>query len=89
MTAALVKQANRFSETVVEGEVILLSLDDGSFFSLTGTAATIWPLIDGTRGRDALLDELACIYDGPAAVIAGELDQFLAQLRAAGFVTLG
>lgn len=89
MTAALVKQWNRFSETVVEGEVILLNLDDGAFFSLSGTAATIWPMIDGTRNRDALLTDLGGIYDAPVASIAGELDQFLAQLQEAGFVAPG
>lgn len=89
MTAALVKQWNRFSETVVEGEVILLNLDDGAFFSLSGTAATIWPMIDGTRNRDALLTDLGAIYDAPVASIAGELDQFLAQLQEAGFVAPG
>lgn len=89
MTAALVKQWNRFSETVVEGEVILLNLDDGAFFSLSGTAATIWPMIDGTRNRDALLTDLRAIYDAPVASIAGELDQFLAQLQEAGFVAPG
>ena len=89
MTAALVKQWNRFSETVVEGEVILLNLDDGAFFSLSGTAATIWPMIDGTRDRDDLLTDLRAIYDASVASIAGELDQFLAQLQEAGFVAPG
>ena len=88
MKAVLVKQWNRFSETAVDGEVILLNLDDGSFFSLSGTAATIWPMIDGTRDRDDLLAELGEVYDAPAAVIARELDAFLAQLSVAGFVAL-
>jgi len=85
---SLVKQLNRFSETTVEGEVILLNLDDGAFFSLSGTAATIWPMIDGTRDREDLLAELGEVYDAPVPVIARELDAFLAQLGAAGFVTL-
>jgi len=85
---SLVKQLNRFSETTVEGEVILLNLDDGAFFSLSGTAATIWPMIDGTRDREDLLAELGEVYDAPVPVIARELDAFLAQLSAAGFVAL-
>ena len=88
MKTSLVKQLSRFSETTVEGEVILLNLDDGAFFSLSGTAATIWPMIDGRRDRDDLLAELREVYDAPAPVIARELDAFLAQLSAAGFVAL-
>lgn len=88
MKAVLVKQWSRFSETAVDGEVILLNLDDGAFFSLSETAATIWPMIDGTRDRDDLLAELSGLYDAPVPVMTKELDEFLAQLKAAGFVAL-
>lgn len=89
MTAKLVKQRGRFSETVVDGEVVLLNLDDGTFFSLTGTAAAIWALIDGERNRDTMLAELAASYEAEIETIAPQLDAFVTQLQVAGFVTLG
>lgn len=89
MTARLVKQRDRFSETMVDGEVVLLNLDDGTFFSLTGTAAAIWALIDGERNRDAMLAELAAGYEAEVETIAPQLDAFVTQLKVAGFVTLG
>lgn len=89
MTARLVKQRDRFSETMVDGEVVLLNLDDGTFFSLTGTAAAIWALIDGERNRDAMLAELAVGYEAEVETIAPQLDAFVTQLKVAGFVTLG
>lgn len=88
MTARLVKQRERFSETVVDGEVVLLNLDDGTFFSLTGTAAAIWALIDGERNRDSMLAELAASFEAEVETIAPQLDQFITQLQVAGFVTL-
>ena len=89
MTARLVKQRDRFSETMVDGEVVLLNLDDGTFFSLTGTAAAIWALIDGERNRDTMLAELATGYEAEVETIAPQLDAFVTQLKVAGFVTLG
>lgn len=86
MTARLMKQQGRFSETEVDGEVILLHLDDGTFFSLTETAAAIWALIDGKRNRAAIQAELAKMYDADDVTIAAQLGGFIAQLQAAGFV---
>ncbi len=86
MTQLLVKNHAAFSETAIDGEVVLLNLKDGTFFSLTGTAAMIWPLLDGTRSRAALLTELAQAHDAAASEIASDLDAFLTQLGVAGFL---
>lgn len=86
MTGMLVKNPEAFSETAIDGEVVLLNLRDGTFFSLTGIAALIWPLLDGTRSRAALLDELARTHGEAEAVIAPDLDVFLNQLAKAGFI---
>jgi hypothetical protein len=86
MTQPLTKRLAAFSETAIDGEVVLLNLQDGTFFSLTGTAALIWPLIDGSRDRAALLAELALTYGTESAAIAPDVDAFLAQLAEAGFL---
>lgn len=86
MTALLVKNQAGFSETAIDGEVVLLNLKNGNFFSLTGTAALIWPLIDGTRSRAASLTDLAQAHGEIESVIAPDLDAFLAQLAEAGFL---
>ena len=86
MTARLTKQQGRFSETEVDGEVILLHLDDGTFFSLTETAAAIWALIDGKRNRAAIQAELAKMYDADDVTIAAQLGGFIVKLQAAGVV---
>lgn len=87
MSGVWQKQNGRSSETAIDGEVVLLNLDDGNFFSLTGTAAAIWPLIDGKRDRDAILAELAMAYDEATDAIGPDVEAFLDQLERAGFVT--
>jgi pyrroloquinoline quinone biosynthesis protein D len=82
----LSKQSDRFSETDVDAEIVIMRLDNGEFFSLSGTAAAIWRLIDGTRDRAALLAALADDFDGDETSIAADVDDFLAELREMGLL---
>ena len=86
MPGPLRKADDRFSQTEIDGEVVVMDLDNGNFFSLTGTAAAIWQLIDGTRDRAALLAELAEHYGRTVDELAEETDAFLAQLSNAGLI---
>ena len=89
MSIKLAKANERFSQTEIDDEVVVMSLESGDFFSLTGTARAIWMLIDGTRSRAALLTELAAQFDVQEPALAGDLDAFLAQLGAAGLLEAG
>ncbi len=89
MTQLLTKQSDRFSETAIDDEVVVMSLESGDFFSLTGTARAIWRLIDGTRDRAALLSELAQQHDCQVTEIADDVDAFLDQLNQAGLLAAG
>lgn len=86
MTRPLEKRVAAFSETMIDGEIVLLNLADGTFFSLTGTAAAIWPLIDGQTGRNGLVATLAQRFEADASQIGRDVDLFLEQLRQAGFL---
>lgn len=89
MTSAIAKRADRFSETEIDGEVVIMQIDNGDFFSLTDSAVEIWKRIDGTRDRDAIVSALAGEFDAPAADIARDVDAFLSQLRDAGLLADG
>lgn len=84
----LVKRAERFSETDIDDEVVVMRLDNGDFFSLAGTAAATWRLIDGGRDRDALLAALAEQFEVAEVDIAADLDEFLAELREMGLLAV-
>ncbi|MEZ5743138.1 MAG: PqqD family protein [Sphingomonadaceae bacterium] len=77
---------DKFSETRIDDEYVVMLLDTGEFLSLAGTAGAIWSLIDGTRGRDAILAALSDEYDAPEEAIAADLDEFLATLRGNGLL---
>ena len=82
----LAKQSDRFTETDIDDEIVVMRLDTGEFFSLAGTGAAAWRLIDGTRDRSALITALATEFDGVEAEIAADIDEFLAQLKDLGLV---
>jgi len=82
----VIKLSERFTEAAIDDEIVVMRIDTGEFFSLTGTAATTWRLIDGNRNRDALLAALADEYSTDEAAIAADVDEFLAHLRETGLL---
>lgn len=89
MSSALVKRADRFVETEIDGEMVVMELETGDFFSLSGSALSIWQLIDGTRDRASLAAAVAAEYQLTESQLAGEIDAFVADLQAAKLVEGG
>ena len=82
----LVKAAGRFTETTIDDEIVVMSLDSGDFFSLTGTARAIWLALDDQPDRAGLLTTLAAEFGAEPNELAGDVNAFLAQLAAAGLL---
>ncbi len=80
------KRLGAFTETTIDDETVVMSLESGDFFSLAGTAGAIWGMIDGVRDRDSLCAALAAAYAADPAEIAADLDAFLAELADAGLI---
>ena len=80
------KASDRFSETTIDDEIVVMNLESGDFFSLTGTARDIWLLIDGRRDEGALVAALAADYGVDEATIGLDVADFLTQLEAAGLL---
>ena len=75
-------------EAEVDGERILLSPKDFSYFGLVGTGAPVWDLIDGERSVDLIVTELEAKFDAPDGQIRTETDEFIDALAAAGLIDL-
>lgn len=79
------KTEGRFVETMIDDEAVVMDLDSGNFFSMTGTALAIWQLIDGNRDRDAIVAALTERY-GQTAELQCEVESFLDDLAKTGFI---
>jgi hypothetical protein len=86
---AITKCFERFTEAGMGDEVLLMRNDNGEFFSLPQTAATIWRLIDGERDRAALVAAAAREHGVADADIQADVDEFLAELRELGLIADG
>lgn len=82
----LVKCADRFIETEIDGEAVLMDLDSGDFFALAGSALAVWQKIDGPVSRDAIVAALAAEYGAEPDKIGGDVDHFLSDLKQLGFL---
>jgi hypothetical protein len=83
---AITKLSERFTEADIDQEIVIMRLDSGEFFSLSGTAAAIWRLIDGQRDRAELIATAAREFAPGERDIAADVDEFLAQLRETGLL---
>jgi hypothetical protein len=63
----------------LEGEAVLVHLGTGTYFSLGGSAAEIWPLVVAGAGRDEILAEAVRRFDGERGTIEQEVGDLLGQ----------
>ena len=80
------KRADQFSQSTIEDEIVVMNLETGTFFSFSGTARSIWELLDCHSEQKSLLTQLAREYNQDETTIAAELDEFVAALEQAGLV---
>jgi hypothetical protein len=69
----------------VDGEVIAIDLDNGSYYSLAGSGPVIWGLLAGGASEAELRDALAARF-GESEAIAGDVSALLEQLRENGLI---
>ena len=86
MTTPLAKAEGAYTQTTIDDEVVVMSLDSGEFFSLTGTARAVWEHIDGRRDSAEIADLLAAEFALPVDRVRPDVAAFAQQLLAAGLV---
>ncbi len=76
-----------------DGEIIIIPSHSGVsgeeqlLFTLTGTSALIWSLLDGTNTVQQMIDQVARRYDAPADQISLDVVAFLQELATGKMIT--
>ena len=65
----------------VEGQTILLRVDDGGYYAIDEVGAAIWALCDGSRSVGEIVIELTTEFDASEATIQGDVLEFVQDLR--------
>jgi hypothetical protein len=76
---------NVIHETI-EGEVILIDLKSGTYYSLRDAGAAIWQAVETGAGPDDVEAQLRLRYDGSDDEIRGAVRELLAELEREGLI---
>ena len=83
-----VAKSDTFVESSVDGEAILMHLDEGSFSSLKSTGLRIWSMLDEPRRVDEICDSLMDEFEVEEAVCREHTLAFLAALQGKGLIVV-
>src|SRR5882724_660760 len=78
-------QPQVISQTI-DGEVVIINLQSGTYYSLTGTAAAIWNALERGLGASALPALLESQFTGCAAGLEKIVAGFLGELGAQSLI---
>jgi Coenzyme PQQ synthesis protein D (PqqD) len=84
----MVHAPNIVHETL-DGETIIVHLETGNYYSLTGSGAEIWTLLNGAASIAAVCAELGSRHGGPEDEIRSAVESFVAELEREGLVEDG
>lgn len=70
----------KIAHETIDGEVIVINLESGTYYSLVESAAVLWNGIEQGATREQLLMALAARYDAPAAELERATNVFLDEL---------
>ena len=81
-----VNSPNVMSETI-EGEVIVINLATGSYYSLKDAGAAIWHALEHGAAPDEVTNVLEASYEGSRTELLEAVEALLADLEGEGLVT--
>ena len=76
----------RVVHETIDGEVIVIDLATGTYFSLRGGAADIWHLIGTGQSPDQMVTALTAVYSETRESVRARLELFLKELESEALV---
>ena len=86
--AILIRNDDELLTTVVDGELIGMSVEQGACYGLNEVATRIWELLAEPRSVDSLCQQLTSEYDVDASQCLREVLDLVEDLRAEGLVNV-
>ncbi len=68
-------------------EVVIVDLDTGSYYSLSGAGGEIWSAIENGTPTAGIVQQLTAFYEADAAEIEASLGRLLEELQTEGLIT--
>ncbi len=74
--------------TAVDGEAILLNLDNGHYYTLDPIGSEIWGMLDGNCSLQCVVDRVCTDYDVGKDQARSDLLELVEDLQREGLVTI-
>jgi hypothetical protein len=84
----VVRKDDELLTTVVDGELIGMSIERGACYGLNGVGTRIWDLLAEPRSIDSLCEQLTNEYEVEARTCLREVLDLVEELRAEGLVSV-
>lgn len=84
----ILKAQGKFAETEIDLEIVLMQIDTGIFYSLSGSARAVWRLLDLHSDKASVMAALSKEYDLSEVSSEVEIEEFLISLSEAGMIEL-
>jgi len=79
---SLISKTDNHLASEVDGEIVLMGIEDGKFFSLSGTGKAIWEALESYNKVSDIITHLTNRYDVAEDVCRTETLTLLADLQA-------
>ncbi|MEA2427976.1 MAG: hypothetical protein QOF37_1604 [Thermoleophilaceae bacterium] len=87
MADVLRLRAEQIEWRVAEGEVVVLDLNDSSYFAVNKTGAELWPHLAEGSTREELIARITDRFAVDQATASRDVDEFLDSVRERGLLT--
>src|ERR1700688_1659703 len=80
--ATMISRSSSVLTAEVDGEIIMMSIQQGRYFGLDDIGSDIWKRIEQPCSCASLIDRLAADYDADRATIAADVHALLGRMAA-------
>jgi len=80
--SCFVCNTEKISHETIDGEVVIINLESGAYYSLDNSAAQIWGFIEKGYSNGAMVKELESLFQGSSRDIESAVERFMKELHA-------
>ena len=73
-------RSSRILAQQAQGATVLLSLDEGTYFSLNDVGAVVWEMCDGTHTLAEVVEAVCAEFDAPPDVVTSDVVALVEEL---------
>jgi hypothetical protein len=78
---------SRISDEMIDGEMMIINLVSGNYYSLVDSGADIWMLVRNGATYGEIGERMRARYEGEDAAIQQDIAKFVGELQEQGLVT--